>query len=234
MIQVNTSNVVQANLTGGPFTQAFTPSGPGSIIHVYVIQDDFPTDCAVSDSVNGAYTQLDQITEALTNGFLCTQAYFPNASASTVTITLTMTGGTPNAVYLTILEITGASAAPLDGHTAQLQSSPGTGTNAVTSGNVTSAKQPALVLGAAELSGFSDASISPGTGFTQPVANQFYLCIESLRVTSAGTQAATFTTTAGTTASVNFVVVYDELGSGGGGTAPIPVTPPHVGFMQLI
>jgi hypothetical protein len=224
-IAINTGNIQQNNLTGGPFTQAITVSA-GSIIHVFVVCDDNSggggsTNVTCADSLNGSYTQLDLIDDTITNGFLVAQFCFINTAAGADTITLTLT---PNAgaVYITVLEITGGATTAIDVHGGQLQASPGTGTDAVTSGNVTSTAQPALVLGAAELSGFSDTSISVGTGFASAVAAGFYLNIESKRVTATGTQAATFTTTAGTVGGVNLVAVYDEAGGGGGGgTQPI-------------
>jgi hypothetical protein len=140
----------------------------------------------------GAFTVKTSGTNAATMGFAAV------TGTGTATITLTVTGGTAS-VNLMCHNISGTAASPYDAGTLVVQASPGSGTNAVTTGNVTTTVNgDYLFVGTWDVGGNS-SSIAAGTGYT--LRDQISVggrTTESQVQTSAGAVAGTFTPTGGT------------------------------------
>lgn len=126
--------------------------------------------------------------------------------------------------YLSILadEFSGGSTATTDerdgtAHTGQYQGAPGTGTNAITSGSVTTATNGDLIYGAVSVS----TSITPpsvGTGFTIGNSSSYpdYAIASEYRIqTTAGSGTAATFTQAGNENNSTFVIALKS-----GGTIP--------------
>lgn len=215
------------NFSGGTFmSQAVALAGvtAGSTIVVFLTAfhtGGTPPTLSVTDDKGGvggggtgAYTLLDQ-PEDVTIPESSASFYLANSAGGTVTITGHWGGGIASSYGgVWAMEIGGAAtSSPIDGHTAQNQASPGTGTDAVTAGNVTSSNQPALVVGWSFCNVGGANKPAAGTGFTSTkVAFNTDARSEYKRVTAAGTQAATFTALANNRHN-NFVIVVDEIAS---------------------
>lgn len=171
----------------------------------------------VSDSVNGSWTALDLADDTVGHQAI-RHFYFPNAAAGTPTVTATFSlTSTLRTIWIT--EITGVKGAPLDGNNGQVQASPGSGTDAISSGTATNANSPAFIISLS----MDNRTVSPvapaaGTGFTDLGAgwtlsggNQARL--ESKRITSQTAVAGTFTGTTGV-APITVMAIFDELSTG--------------------
>lgn len=141
----------------------------GSTIAVWVTNDTSAFTAAptsVIDSCSQNYTLRSQINDvAHTQQFLLYT--FSNStciSAFTVTATWAVTtGGTG----VWVAEITGVSPSAYQGVSGQLQTSPGTGTNVITSTTVTPSSQPCLMYAMSFMpSSPITAALTVGTGFT--------------------------------------------------------------------
>ncbi len=125
---------------------------------------------------------------------------------------------------ISVTRVTGLDASAFnDAGVHQVQTAPGTGTDALTSTNTgTLSSQPRMVFGVS-YSYTATATPSTGTGFTNIGAiwnfdGAFGLCtrLEHKRVTATTAVAATFTTTQGSDSHLTMVVTLKE-GAGGGG-----------------
>lgn len=101
---------------------------------------------------------------------------------------------------------------PLDGHAGNLQSTPGLGSNAVTSGSITTTVAHDMIWGGTTLVTSSPTGVNSGTSFTTGV-NSAYLASEFLVQTTAGAQAATFTLTSGTPDTITFAAAFKAASS---------------------
>lgn len=174
---------------------------------------------SVSDSVNGSWTLLDSIDDS-TNATRTAHFYFPNTAAGTPVVTATLSlASTLNAIWIS--EVNGVTGSPLDGHAGQVQASPGSGTDAVSSSSASNTKQPGLTIGLS----VDNRTVTPvapaaGTAFTDLGAGWNIsgtgnmARLESKRVTSVGSQSATFTGTSGVSPTSIFAF-FDEIGSSG-------------------
>lgn len=190
----------------------------GSVLLLFVTWGNEFAISSVVGSLNGAYSLLDAGVN--TGGDQAVAGYaFINSASGSETVTVTFAGVVDfRAIWLE--EITGAGTGAIDAHGTRNQIAAGTGTDAVTSGNVTSTTQPALVFGFSYEDG--GVSTNTGTGFTSAGTGWGTSArSEAKRVTATGTQVATFTAQAGQGASdmITFVVVIDEAGAGGGSGA---------------
>lgn len=178
----------------------------GDVVTVFVSGTNTGTTATVADDKSDSCTAADSniLWNSSTNhafSFVCASL---TAGAQTFTVTWGLTGNNEVMVaddYQNVL-----AAAPLDVHAAQGQTSPGNGTNAVTSGAATSTAAGELVAGAM----FSD-SANLGTGFTQASAQvSGWFQDEFLVQSSAGAVAATFTATntPSTTAALMLVLKH--------------------------
>lgn len=149
---------------------------------------------SVKDNQSNTYTVKDTVPDT-SNDQAQASFVLGNITNGPVTITATFSNST---VFRTIIwdEYSGAAALsdPTDGHTGQLQPTPGTGTDAVKSGNITTTVNGDLIYG-----GTIDTSAatlaSSGTGFTSRTSDTVgAACItEDMTQATAGLVAATFT-----------------------------------------
>lgn len=110
---------------------------------------------------------------------------------------------------------TGISGTP----TGQFQSAPGTGTDAITSGNTTPTADGCLIHGSLIYSGSLPGSTTAGTGFTTSVDDltAVQVATEQFTQTSHAAVAATWTQTATAQPTIALVAAYAPPGGGGGG-----------------
>lgn len=134
----------------------------GSLLWAYYETHGGPsasTVITISDSVNGVWTQLDRLNNAAIPDVIG-QAVFIGSAGGAITITINLSDGFFD-TYIGFVEVGGANT--VAGHTGQFQAAPGLGTDAVTSGSMTSAAG-GLTLGFTRVysGGFTP---TPGTGF---------------------------------------------------------------------
>lgn len=149
-----------------------------------------------------------------------------NVSAGSYTPTMSWGGSTRTSRAIYAIPVSGLKAACYQTGAIAVQASPGTGTDGVTTGNMTPTEQPACVIGGL-INGGSIATPAAGTGFTSiGTAWQFgtgtnLFRAEHKRITS--TSATPLTGTAG--ANVKHFSVAVILSEAGGSTAT--ATPNH-------
>ncbi len=197
----------------------------GSTLHVFASNKDTSgATMTCADGVNGSYGAAIDTPNDATNLQQSAQFSFKNSAAGSVTTTITYSI-TSTLRTIEVLEIVGVeTVAPLDGHTAQVQASPGSGTDAISSGNASNSKQAALIV-ALSMDNRTVSPVAPaaGTGFTDlgavwNLASGNQARVESQRITTATAIAATFTGTAGV-APTTLMAIYDEIGAIAAGTA---------------
>jgi hypothetical protein len=136
-----------------------------------------------------------------------------NVSAGDYTATATWSAAT-GFLRARLIEIRGAAASSFEAATGQYQSTPGTGTDAVTSGNVTTLGTDRLILGLSQswdnIFGAVSGTISAGTSFTIGSPTQREFAYQSRSAPSAGNYAATFTLSAGSAQSTH-VLAFKPL-----------------------
>ena len=174
------------------------------IIASYDLSRGTPTSITITDNNGngGTYSsQLDVENDATSGQGCCHFVTTTPTKAGSCVITATCNGVTGGvfALCICVQEIKGSSGQNV--HTGNIQASPGTGTDAVTTGNMTPGGQPALVAALAMDSGAgSTTSPSAGTGFTDAGTGwalgtgHDLARAESKRVTSVAAVAGTFTT----------------------------------------
>ncbi len=175
------------------------------------------TTASLSDGVN-TYTSVD-LTEADVLGIWQRQEIYvaKNITGGSLTCTTTISSNSnPAQARTTLIEISGAdTTAPTDVFAHQLQTTPGTSTDAVSSSAVSTTVNGEVVVGATMTDG--GEVISSGTGFTT-VNGATYSRAEYLQQSTAGSIAATFTGQFGNFRSFRTSVVTIKPASGGGGT----------------
>lgn len=119
--------------------------------------------------------------------------YYPNNAGGLTSIgAASWDNGTPGELRSRVSEYSGiATSSPLIVAQRQVQTNPGTGTDAVTSGTASVGTVPALIWGASDAPGLG-TSIAAGTGFVSRGTDDGGR-IEDRRETSASSYAATFT-----------------------------------------
>lgn len=88
----------------------------------------------VTDDMSNSYTIVDKVADAV-QGWAVASFYKEGITNGPTVITANINPGNPKPMNLCIAEESGFSA--LDGHAGQQQTTPGTGANAISSGNVT-------------------------------------------------------------------------------------------------
>ncbi len=144
----------------------------------------------VTDSQSNTYT-LGPITDGpfATRNLIAHAANITGGTTPTVTATFT-DGSTQRS--MSCGEFSGlATSTPLDQQTGQAQTDPGTGTDAVSSGTMTTTQHDELIVGATCC--FSPPATA-GTGFTKFPGSDVSTVTEYRIVSITGTYAATFTT----------------------------------------
>jgi hypothetical protein len=147
------------------------------------------------------------------------QAYLENLTGGACTVTVTFSIAVQASIVATHEFSGGATSSSLSGHTAQCQTTPGNGTDAVTSGTITTTSGDYLVGGTTNGSA-SGASVAAGTGFAsrENAGTYFGFGTEDLFPASGSPTAVTFTATG--SPAVQCTVAASFKAAGGGGTRP--------------
>lgn len=215
ILQAN-SNAQNPGATSFPVALSGTTAGSTLLIWAFI--NDGRTITGITDTQGNTWAPIF----AVTDGSLQIRVWqavniVGGVGANTATVVFDANTAT---VGLLMAEAGGVKlATPIDGFAGQAQTNPGTGSNAVTSGNATSVSQPALVVA---VSARTDGTTAPsrGTGFSDPSAgsatgNAWYANyqyrIEWKRVTATGAQAGTFTASGANDDFITVVSVFDEL-----------------------
>jgi hypothetical protein len=187
---------------------------------VHVGWGDAALTCSVSDG--SSYTS--GAARVQTSSQSSQVFYLEAASGGTHNITATISGAGAPYRRIRAYEITGvATSSSLDQSTGQALASPGTGTDAVTSGNTsTTTNANDFLMGFAENVSETDpgsGTIAAGTNYTISGANQI-LAAESRNVSSTAAYAGTFTQDASGGRGYDVhVIAFKTAAGGGGGTA---------------
>lgn len=205
MVVAFTNNVVAGNLIVGAITWDgdFTLSG-------------------VTDSQGNTYTLETTLDNSTTSHLAVFYAIAGSSAACTVTATLS---GNADRKAMSIHEASGVtSTTPRGQYAAQVQSNPGTGVNAVTSGSVTTATDGEYIFSAFGDPGFSTGKTAGTTEAYTRRENDAVIGIlatEDVVQTSAGAIAGTWTTD-GFTVSLTAIATFKAAAA----AAPvIPSTP---------
>lgn len=200
-----------------------TATASGSFLYAVCISDSSASHSSVTDNRSNTYTKQKDLDDL--GGLRITLWTAPVTTTGSTTTTCNLSASVgARGVYAA--EIKGASAVQVTAGQVQSDAvnlNPGTGSNAVTSGNANITTQPALIVGTT-ISHGSEPTISLGTGFsanpnTPNSGNQSTIIgslvaerSENKRTTSTGNQAATFTISANQ-AMITVMAVFTEAGS---------------------
>ncbi len=170
---------------------------------------------SVTDDKGNTYTVVDNVNDATNVQRFCSFV-LGNITNGPATITV----GSTSKSFRTVTweEISGVAALsdPRDGHGGQLQTAPGTSSNGVTSGSVTTTVNGDLIWGATCNS--SDGTVpSVGSGFAAGTGDSdgAIIVTENRTQTTAGAVAATFTAAS----NVHFITLVMALKAADGGGA---------------
>lgn len=146
---------------------------------------------SVTDTLGNTYAAATNLTDGST--YALAMFYTISASSGANTVTANFTGSVGYAHHI-LGEWSGvASSSPLDQSTGQVQAAPGTGSNAVTSGNITTTVNGDLLVGCSNSDPYVSGQLTAGTGFTiRQLLFGDHPMEDSVQAT-AGTTAATFT-----------------------------------------
>jgi hypothetical protein len=152
----------------------------------------------VTDNLGNTYTQVEQIDDSTTDARAATFVAKNVTGGSNLTITVTWSAGSPAKKVLAFHVVHGVHlTTPVVGNAAQAQASPGTGTDAVSSGATTPSADKAYVFGFTVALAYN-GTVTQGTGFTFDnnggfAAGTHGAYSEHLIQTTAASVAATFT-----------------------------------------
>lgn len=219
-----TASVLQEKFVdsaGAATTLTISPNAgftANSTLHIVATFGDTTSTVTISDGTN-TYSSGLNIQRDTTNGQSQVHFYANNIAAGTPTITATFSASTSfRGLYAG--EMGGTAVAANDGSAGNLQATPGTGTDAVTSTTVTNTKQPVLLNGVSLESSGSTTAPNAGTGFTSSATGWGFggsalARAESKRYTDTTGHAATFTAIA-SSIHMTHGLMFDEFGAGGG------------------
>jgi hypothetical protein len=210
------SDTFQASFAGSPtLALAFG----GNVVAGNLIVGSFCWDgdialTSITDSQTNTYTIEAQINNGTTSHLVIFYTLAGSSGACTVTATL---ASAASRMALTVHEASGiASSSPRDQFAGQSQSNPGTGTDAVTSGGVTTTENGEYIYGATGDPGYSTGK-TQGTGYTaRETDNGPYTMSEDQIQVSAGSIAATFTID-GFAVILTGIATFKAAAVGGGG-----------------
>ena len=160
----------------------------------------------VTDSLGQSFSSAVNVTDGAT--YSLATFYKENTAGGANTVTATF-AGTITYASIQCSERSGvATSGSLDKFASNSQTTPGTGANAVTSGNVTTTTDGQLIVGWSTALTVGAGTTSAGTGFT-PRTNVFGdTLIEDQVQASAGSIAATFTTTSATSNFITLITTF--------------------------
>ena len=204
----------------GGTTMTVTPDSnvtAGNLIHVAITYDySLGQSDSVTDNLSNTYTQINAVNDT-THTQRIVSYYAKNINGGAATITL----NTPNSNTfrgIVIREISGCdTASPLDGNNINWQATPGTGTDALVSGNDTNTVTAFMSAGSVRTSGAG--APTAGTGFTSSALAFFTSAagggrLESKASVSVATQQATLTAAANID-HITWMAMFKEAAAGG-------------------
>lgn len=199
---------------GGPYAPlGFSSTTAGNLLTFLIVwSDSGNTNPTMPAGWVSAGAKVTNASNNSAQGF-----YYPNNPGGITDVEpSSWDNGTPGDISFCGSEYSGiATSSPFIVRALQSQASPGTGTDAVTSGTGNVTSQPALIWGAVLTAG---GTYVAGTGFTQRSVWGFS-CVEDKRVTATGNQAATFTMSGSATNVLSIMMAFAEAGAGGSGTS---------------
>ncbi len=218
--QTLTNSASYTVATGTTVAVTITPAA-GSTLVVWVTGGDSNTSITVADSRNAGNYTAGPVNDDTGDSQALQRFYKQNVAAGSTTITATW-GAAVQFRAIAVAEVTGSNQGAADGSSGNIQGAPGTGTDALTTSNMTNATQPALIV-ALCMDVASTSIPAAGTGFTSNGSDATAAWrIESKRITTTGsTQAATFTATTGADTHITAGFIFDE----GAGAALASVPP---------
>lgn len=163
---------------------------------------------SVADSRSQTFSSAINLTDGAT--YSRAIFYYANTTAGADTVTVTFAGSITYA-SLQCSEYSGvATSSPLDQTTSNSQTDPGTATDAITSGNVTTTTNGQLIVGWTSAIVVAVGTVSAGTNYTGR-QNVFGDTLFEDRVqTTAGSIAATFTTNHATSDYITLISTFKE------------------------
>lgn len=193
-------------------------SAGDAIVVFSTAAQDQTTSFAASDGTN-TYTRRNALYEA-TLDYSIGVMVAENCSAGTYTVTASW-GGTRHNNSVFALPISGLKSAPYQTAGSAYQATPGTGSDGITTGNLTPTEQPACLIGMAIILE-TVATPALGTGFTTAATGlQFGTGTDLARVSHSrltSTSAVPFTATATVnTYHFSIAVILGESAAGGSG-----------------
>ncbi len=214
---------VQAENAGGAVGGLAITTTASSALHIIITVGNGENMAATPLTNTGTaltYVLLDNLNDTVNNQRVV-HYYANSVPAQTTTITPAFTGS-PSFTGIIIKEIGGTTGYDVtaNAHAGQVQATPGTGSNGVSSGNTPSlTTQPALVSGVTMATAAVSAS-TIGTGFTNDTTGNIWqfgsgvnnATSESKRVTSTAAQAATFTASSNDTRLTVAAVFTENTG----------------------
>ncbi|HEV2210257.1 MAG TPA: hypothetical protein VG167_15880, partial [Verrucomicrobiae bacterium] len=210
-VQGSVASIFSASSIRATFSSNVTA---GDVIAVGVLAVD-PTATVTSITagcVSGNFTLLDGSIKS-SAGSSGAQGYAVISSSGPCTVTANFSAPAAGAA-ITVHEISGINtSSPLDGHAMAAQNSPGTATNAVTSGNITTTQSGDYIFGIALDSSRVGAVFTAGTGYAARVTSASWLETEDKIQTSSGAVAATFSATPGYTQPITGIMAFRSAGA---------------------
>lgn len=197
-----------ATATGANISLAFVSNNTaGSAIHAIASWGTKLADLTSFTDTNNTYGAVLDFIFDDNNSQSVGHSIAVNIAAGVNTVQANFSN-TPGFRRILIREIGGVSVSPNDGHNGQWQSAPGTGTDAISSGTVANAAQPAFMSAVCADSG----GVFPiaGTGFSTGINAWINKATsEHQSVTDTSAKAATFTGT-GTPSTLTVMAMFDE------------------------
>jgi len=215
----------QASATAANGTSLATPAFnvgstdpvAGSTIAVAISWGEIPGTSlsSVTDNAGGNSYSVVSSTQVDNGGAATRIAIYAahNINTTTAFVVTANFSASSNTPFIAAAEAMGVDVSPRDQSTGQSQSAPGEGTNAVTSGAVTTTTDGQFIFAATRSQG-SISTISPGTNFTgiASVGGQFRT--EYRIQPSAGSQAGTFTSNNGASTWLTSVATFKAAATG--------------------
>ena len=177
---------------------------------------------SIADGTN-TYVKIGSTLNDASNGQNLAVFVCKSAAAGTFTLTVTFASSVSyRGIMYARYSGLDSSATPV--MVGNLNVNAGTGTDAVTTGNVTPAAQPAMVFSFAVEDSGGGSALTAGTGYTDRGAmsnwNTYigYSRYEDKRVTATTPTPGTFTVSNGTHSYLTIAIAVIETGAGGGGS----------------
>lgn len=189
---------------------------------VFVGQQGTTLDSVTASCVTGDFTLVNNSTTYGTASYSAMAYGIVSDTSSTCWVGAHLSAPSGHALTLVAHDIRGlATSSPLDASAMQSQSYPGTGTNAVTSGNITTTQNNDYLFGVTN-NASNDGGFAPtaGTGYTLRAYDENGPQSEDAVQSSAGSVAATFTSTDGGYAS--YLTGIMAFKAANPGSAPTP------------